>query len=89
MIEMSKDPIRKFEILVWVIKYTAVTIIGLGIVVQLFGPEMELLAENGESELTRRIDFAFISVPILVVSWATYRRIQYEKTRRSNAETVK
>lgn len=85
---MSEDPIRKFEILVWVIKYTAVTIIGLGFVVQLFGPELDLLAENGESTLTRRIDFAFISVPILVVSWATYRRIQYEKTRRSNAETV-
>jgi len=85
---MSKDPIRKFEILVWVLKYTAVTIIGLCFVVQFFGPELDLLAENGESTLTRRMDFAFISVPILVVSWATYRRIQYEKTQRSNAETV-
>jgi len=46
---MSKDPIRKFEILVWVLKYTAVTIIGLCFVVQFFGPELDLLAENRES----------------------------------------
>jgi len=85
---MSNDPARKFEILVWEVKYTEVTTIALAFILHIFVmPKLELLAGNGEQDFSRQTGFASFSMLFLVAFWATYHRIRLEKARRSIAET--
>jgi len=63
--------------------------IGLSFVLSYFSPELELLYENREIDLGRRIDFGFFAVIILMSFWLTYRRIRHEKSLRNAAATEK
>lgn len=81
-IERLPGPITTIRILVWVFQYFLVTMVLLAVGLKLISPELDYLYETADRELMRRIELAICALPILVIFWATYRRIRSEKRLR-------
>lgn len=75
-------PITTFEILAWALQYFLVSIFLLALLLKVISPELDYLYENADSAAMRSIEFAIWTLPLLVIFWATYRRIRFEKRRR-------
>ena len=80
-------PITKSEILAWVLQYFLVSIFLLALLLKVISPELDYLYENADRAAMRSIEFAIWTLPLLVIFWATYRRIRFEKRRRGILST--
>lgn len=80
-------PITKSETLAWVLQYFLVSIFLLALLLKVISPELDYLYENADRAAMRSIEFAIWTLPLLVIFWATYRRIRFEKRRRGILST--
>jgi hypothetical protein len=79
---LATGPIKRSEIIRWILINLLVTMVGLAAVLGVFRPELELLAEEGDMTIRTGVDFASIALLALIVFWATYRKLRCEKARR-------
>jgi hypothetical protein len=56
-----------------------VSIFLLALLLKVISPELDYLYENADRAAMRSIEFAIWTLPLLVIFWATYRRIRFEK----------